>query len=180
MSSIRWTTTSLTVLALFSISCTSGEQGADAAGNGMDAAGQDAMAAPEANADAEPMTPAESPESEEHEAGQQEGEHQGGQHDEGDEEESGVQLAKSDTYDENRGGCRLILRYDSETNAFTGTAENITSSEISGVRVEVHLSNGIELGPTTPVDLAPGQTVDINLPASEQSFDTWSAHAEVG
>ncbi len=48
------------------------------------------------------------------------------------------------------------------------------------VRVEVHLSNGIELGPTTPVDLAPGQMASVTLPASDQPFDTWNPHAEVG
>ncbi len=43
-----------------------------------------------------------------------------------------------------------------------------------------HLSNGTELGPTRPVDVAPRKTIDIRLPASGQSFEKWSAHAEVG
>ena len=47
-------------------------------------------------------------------------------------------------------------------------------------RVEIHLSNGAELGLTTPVNVAPGQTIDIRLPAAGQSFETWSTHAEVG
>ena len=101
-------------------------------------------------------------------------------HEDGEEEEEGVQLTKSQTYDEVRSGCRLILRYDSAANAFAGTAQNVTTSTLSRVRVEVHLSNGIELGPTTPVNLAPNEIVDILLPASTQSFETWSAHPEVG
>ena len=79
-----------------------------------------------------------------------------------------------------RAGTRLILEYDAAANAFTGTVENTTEATLGRVRVEVHLSNGIELGPTTPVDLAPGQVADVTLPASSQPFDTWSPHAEVG
>ena len=95
-------------------------------------------------------------------------------------EESGTQFALGDTFDEVRAGARLVLSYDSATNAFTGTVENTTRATLSRVRVEVHLSNGIELGPTTPVDLAPGQVVALTLPASSQPFTSWSAHPEVG
>ena len=96
-------------------------------------------------------------------------------------EESGTQFAKrSEAYDEVRAGARLILSYDSAANAFTGTVENTTEATLSRVRVEVHLSNGTELGPTTPVDLAPGQAVDVTLEATEEPFTSWSAHPEVG
>ena len=108
------------------------------------------------------------------------GEHDGGEENDDGGEESGTQFAKGDTLDEVRAGARLILSYDSAANAFTGTVENTTVGTLSRVRVEVHLSNGIELGPTTPVDMAPGQIVDITLPASTQPFSTWSAHPEVG
>ena len=63
-----------------------------------------------------------------------------------------------------RGG--LILNYDSAGNAFTGTVENTTSNVLVNVRIEVHLSNGTELGPTTPVDLLAGQMMDVNLPSN--------------
>ena len=102
-----------------------------------------------------------------------------GEHGEGG-EESGIRLALNETYDEVRAGARLILSYDSTANAFTGTVRNTTSAELRRVRVEVHLSNGVELGPTTPVDLAPGQVADVVLPATGQSFTSWSAHPEVG
>ena len=49
---------------------------------------------------------------------------------------------------------------------------------VSRVRIEVHLSNGNELGPTAPIDLAPGKKVDVGLSAEGQSFDWWKAHAE--
>ena len=108
------------------------------------------------------------------------GEHGGGSESGEGGEESGAQLALSQTFDEVRAGARLILSYDSTANAFTGTVENTTGTTLSRVRVEVHLSNGIELGPTTPVDLAPGHKIDITLPATSQAFTSWSAHPEVG
>jgi hypothetical protein len=58
--------------------------------------------------------------------------------------------------------------------------ENTTEAVLRRVRVEVHLSNGIELGPTTPVDMAPNQVIDVILPATSQPFASWNAHPEVG
>lgn len=109
------------------------------------------------------------------------GEHESEEHHAGEgSEESGTQLAPNETYDAVRAGARLILSYDSTANAFTGRVENTTDATLKQVRVEVHLSNGTELGPTTPVDLAPGQATDVVIPATGQSFTSWSAHPEVG
>ena len=121
----------------------------------------------------------------ESESGERSRESESGEHSEGGEsgeegEESGTQYKLNETFDQVRAGARLVLTYDSTSNAFTGTVENTTNATLSRVRVEVHLSNGIELGPTTPVDLAPGQVHDIELPASSQPFQSWSAHPEVG
>ena len=58
--------------------------------------------------------------------------------------------------------------------------ENTTVNALSNVRIEVHLSNGTELGPTTPVDMAPGEVLQVNLPSTQGSFTGWVAHAEVG
>lgn len=95
-------------------------------------------------------------------------------------EESATQYTKTDTYDETRAGARLILNYDAASNSFVETVENTTNAPLSNVRVEVHLSNGIELGPTTPTDLAAGETINVTLPASDTPFDTFGAHPEVG
>ena len=116
---------------------------------------------------------------------EQSGAGESGEHDEGSEsgdggEESGTQYALDEDYDVVRAGARLKLSFDEASNAFTGTVENTTANTLTRVRVEVHLSNGIELGPTTPLDLASGQTVPVRLPASSESFETWSAHPEVG
>ena len=95
-------------------------------------------------------------------------------------EESGTLLTLDQTYDKVRGGARLILRYDRVAQAFSGTVDNTTDATLQQVRVEVHLSNGVELGPTTPEDLAPGGQIDVRLDAAGEEFTGWSPHAEVG
>ena len=89
-------------------------------------------------------------------------------------------LALDHTYDLTRNGARLILRYDAAANQFVGTVENTINAVLTRVRVEIHLSNGVELGPTTPTDLAAGEVLDIVLDAGVQPFDSWTPHAEVG
>ena len=115
-----------------------------------------------------------------HGGGSESGEHSGGSESGEGDEESGTQFALGETFDEVRAGARLVLSYDSESNVFVGRVENTTGATLSRVRVEVHLSNGTELGPTAPVDLTPGQIVEVTIPATSQSFTSWSAHPEVG
>lgn len=95
-------------------------------------------------------------------------------------EEDGTEYGLDDSYDVVRKGARLILQYDTNSNAFVGTVENTTEATLEQVRVEVHLSNGIELGPTNSKDLAPGEKIDVTLQATDESFEGWSPHAEVG
>ncbi len=106
------------------------------------------------------------------------GEGSGGER--GSEEGTGANLTPGETFDQVRGGARLILGYDAPSNSFQGTVVNTTGNVLSQVRVEVHLSNGAELGPTAPVDMAPGEVIAVNLPATQTSFTGWIAHAEVG
>ena len=120
-------------------------------------------------------------ESGEHREGAESGEHREGAESGGEgDEESATQYAMNATYDETRAGARLILTYEAGANAFVGTVINTTDATQKSVRVEVHLSNGTELGPTVPTDLAPGESASVSLPATEESFSTWSAHPEVG
>lgn len=98
----------------------------------------------------------------------------------GHEEESGEEFGLNDTYDQVRNGARLILSYDAESNSFIGTVENTTKKTLKRVRVEVHLSNGIELGPTTPTNLRPGEKRKVKLAATSKPFERWGAHPEVG
>ena len=98
----------------------------------------------------------------------------------GSEEGSAAMLEPDETFDMVRSGARLILNYDAASNSFKGTVENTTNNVLTRVRIEVHLSNGTELGPTTPIDLAPGQMATVNLPSTAAPFTGWVAHAEVG
>ena len=99
-------------------------------------------------------------------------------------EESSVRYGLTDTYDNVRNGARLVISYDAATDAFTGTVTNTTGAILPQVRVEVHLYDGTvtvdELGPTPNVDLNPGESHSITLPAMGHSFTEWVAHPEVG
>ena len=108
------------------------------------------------------------------------GAHERDAHGEGEGEEEGITLGLNDIYDVERKGSHLVLKYDSEASAFIGTVENVSNETLSRVRVEVHLSNGTELGPTTQVDLKPGEKREVMLAAESANFETWSTHAEVG
>jgi hypothetical protein len=99
-------------------------------------------------------------------------------HDEG--EEGGTLLLPNEIHDELRNGVRAIIAYTDSLDAFTGTVENVTDAIIEDVRVEVHLSNGVELGPTPREDLDPGEIEDIVLPAEGNVFEWWSCHSENG
>ena len=95
-------------------------------------------------------------------------------------EEGGSMLAPDETFNQVRKGARLIMSYDAGASAFIGTVENTTTATLQQVRVEVHLSNGVELGPTQPVDLPAGEILTVTLDAAGQRFTGWVPHAEVG
>jgi len=95
-------------------------------------------------------------------------------------EEGGTRVAKNARWDATRRGARLILAYDEATQSFEGIVHNTTSKTLSGVRVEVHLSNGVELGPTKRTDLEPGGRIPVELSAAGQEFSGWTAHPEHG
>ena len=121
----------------------------------------------------------------EHEGEGERGEHEGGgergEHEEGGEgEESGPRIPMDGIHNEVRKGSRLILSFDKESSSFIGTVENVSEKTLTRVRIEVHLSNGIELGPTEPISLDPGKKADVKLSAEGQTFEWWKAHAEVG
>jgi len=96
------------------------------------------------------------------------------------EEESGKKLSPTETYDHVHNGVRLILAFHNASSSFIGSVENTTDKTVKSVRVEVHLSNGTELGPTESMDLAPGEKAGIKLEAVGQVFTWWKAHLETG
>jgi hypothetical protein len=116
------------------------------------------------------------------EEGEQTHEHsEEGEHTQGEEgEESGEKLALTDTYDNVRKGVRLVLAYHNASSSFVGSVENVTDETIKDVLVEVHLSTGVELGPTERMDLAPGEKAGVKLEAQGHVFEWWTTHAESG
>ena len=106
--------------------------------------------------------------------------HEADLHGEGVSEEDGTMLALDEVYDVVKKGTHLVLKYNEEVKAFQGTIENISNEPLSRVRVEVHLSNGMELGPTVQADLEPGERRNVLLGPVSEDFERWSTHAEVG
>ncbi len=94
--------------------------------------------------------------------------------------ESGTQYRKSQIASETREGVVLVIAYDSASDTFIGTVRNTNDRTVQHVRVEVHLSNGVELGPTPRVNLAAGETRAVHLSAMSQSFTGFSVHVELG
>ncbi|MCH7533629.1 MAG: hypothetical protein IIC36_13980 [Gemmatimonadetes bacterium] len=106
----------------------------------------------------------------------------GGEHEEdgeGEGEESGVYIGRGDAWDVTRRGARLVLAFDPASHVFIGRIENTTESMLCAVRVEVHLANGKELGPTERTNMRAGESMEIELPAGEEAFESWTAHPEV-
>ncbi len=117
----------------------------------------------------------------EHAEGEEHGEHgEGGEHgSEAEGEESGEYIESGETWDATRNGVRLVLSFNPGDAAFVGSVENTTPVRLCAIRVEVHLSNATELGPTERIDLDPGQTSQVRLPTSGEAFEAWTAHPEI-
>lgn len=95
-------------------------------------------------------------------------------------EEDGTQYGIKESYEGVRNGVHMTLAYNAEKDSFVGIVKNTTKKVIRKVRVEVHLSNGVELGPTPRADLKPGKSRNILLSVKGNKFETWSTHAESG
>ena len=97
-----------------------------------------------------------------------------------DNEEGGTQYKLTEEASQTRSGVDLIMTYDQNTQKFNGTVTNTTSAAISDVRVEIHLSNGQELGPTPNTVLKAKESQMVTLDAKGERFDWWSVHVEIG
>ncbi len=94
--------------------------------------------------------------------------------------ESGTRWNSNETATETRSGVTLVLSYDSSSQRFNGTVTNTTNSTVADVRVEIHLSNGTELGPTPRTSLNAQESKPVTLDSSGQNFDWYSVHVEIG
>ena len=116
--------------------------------------------------------------------GREKGEHEGregrGEGDDGN-REGKTRMRKNQKHDHvYRNGAQLTLEYNPATQAFVGHVKNTTKLWLPQVRVEIHLSNGRELGPTKRINLAPGKTMAVELSALDQKFTAWVTHPEAG
>ena len=94
--------------------------------------------------------------------------------------EPGTRWNPDETAAETRSGVTLVLSYDPARQRFDGTVTNTTNSIVINVRIEIHLSNGSELGPTPGMSLNAQESKPVTLDASGQNFDWYSVHVELG
>ena len=83
-------------------------------------------------------------------------------------------------------GMELILTFNETSLEFKGTLKNTNARAVTRARVEVHTFDAagmamFEYGPTTPVNMQPGEVLNMVLPASTAgNFATFSMHPEIG
>ena len=94
-------------------------------------------------------------------------------------EESGVYIARTASWSETRNDAWLQLSFNSASNSFVGRVSNTGNEPLCDVRVEVHLSTGIELGPTGRTGGPYGGSINVTLPSGGEEFTTWTAHPEM-
>lgn len=93
---------------------------------------------------------------------------------------------RADTAVETANGVLLTLVFDEQTLEFKGTMVNQNAVVATQARVEVHTFDPsgnqlFEYGPTPAVDIQPGATVNVVLPApTPGNFVQFSMHAETG
>lgn len=94
--------------------------------------------------------------------------------------ESGTRWNPGETATDSRSGVDLTISYNASNQRFDGSVTNTSASAVADVRVEIHLSNGTELGPTPRVGLGPNETKPMTLDASGENFNWYSVHVELG
>ncbi len=93
--------------------------------------------------------------------------------------ESGVYIARTASWSETRNDAWLQLSFNSASNSFVGRVSNTGNEPLCDFRVEVHLSTGIELGPTERTGVPYGGSINVTLPSGGEEFTTWTAHPEM-
>ncbi len=93
-------------------------------------------------------------------------------------QELGDQLKVNENYEQEIDGLHVIVSYHAPTSSFIGFIENTTNKIISNIRIEIYLSNAVELGPTRPGSLQPGEMKNISLLVHNQGFSEWSVVVE--
>lgn len=88
-------------------------------------------------------------------------------------------LLKTDVYDDTINGVHVIFKYMGDDDKyFFGSRMNLTDETIEGFQIGVHLSNGMDLGPTPVGDLLPGQEGSMMIDAEVAEWEKWAANVE--
>ena len=120
----------------------------------------------------------------EHGAG---GEHGGGEGSEGggeggeSGEEANPSIPISDPYAGVNAGQAFDFRYEADTGLFRGAVENTSAGLVCASRTEIHLgtpSGVVELGPTIPEDLEPGDVLYVVMYQDGPEPQTYILHPE--
>ena len=124
-----------------------------------------------------------------HEGGGGEGGSEGGGGESGDESSPPTPITHTSTGMAN--GQDYVFSFNETRDVFEGTVTP-TSAKVCGSKTEIHvctdfdmmsmMCNGsvIELGPTIPVDLQPGDIVNVVMYIDAPTFETYSLHPEAG
>lgn len=80
------------------------------------------------------------------------------------------------------GKAEYSFLYDMQEMAFRGTVHNPTVEFICGSKTEIHMGIGgtqvVELGPTIPDNLSPGETIKVVMTAPAYMPDAYAVHPE--
>ena len=112
-----------------------------------------------------------------------EGSEGGGEGSEGGEsgEEANPSIPIKDPYAGVNAGQTFDFRYEADTGLFRGTVENTSAGLVCASRTEIHLgtpSGVVELGPTIPEDLEPGDVLYVVMYQDGPEPQTYILHPE--
>jgi len=68
-------------------------------------------------------------------------------------DEAKVPLLANDVFVDTINGVRVVMEYKADNKYFKGSLENVTEVPISGVKVNIYLSNGLELNKSLATEL---------------------------
>lgn len=84
-----------------------------------------------------------------------------------------------ESYEGTQANARVNLSFDSESNMFKGTVENMARDDMSQVNITVTLSTGAELK-TSVENIESGSRREIELSSDGNEFERWSVTASTG
>ncbi len=90
-----------------------------------------------------------------------------------------AQLLPTDVYDDTISGVHVMVKYMLDDKYFYGSLENVGDELVKGIKVGMHLSNGMDLGPTHGLDLVPGKAGSVVIDADIKEWEKWAVYVEL-